>query len=96
MERDWGGCWLPTLNSLSIGLESNGRKTFGLVVSVLILCVDALNCNRSLGLNVLPEEVPLDKKVLGTVSNLLFGCQKEGTVVVLKHSCTDSGGRSRA
>lgn len=78
----------PTLSELSNSFENFAVETLGKVIGQLFCSGDLENFNIAV-LNMVPEEVPLDKKILGPIGDALLGCKKQSTIVVFKDTTTN-------
>ena len=80
----------PTLYKLSNAFENFTVEGFGEIIGQLLGCGDLENFDITVA-DVVPEEVPLDKEVLGPICDALLGCEKQSTIVVFKDTTADCG-----
>ena len=80
----------PTLSKLSNTFENFAVETLGEIIGQLFSSGNFEDFNITIA-NMVPEEVPLDKEVLGPIGDTLFRCKKQSTIVVFKDTTTDGG-----
>jgi hypothetical protein len=80
----------PTLSELSDTFENFAVETLGKVIGQLLSGGNFKDFDIAIA-NMVPEEMPLDKKVFGPIGDALLGCKKQSTVVVFKDTTTNCG-----
>ena len=72
----------PTLSELSNAFENLAVETLGKIIGQLLSGGNLENFDIAIA-NMVPEEVPLDKEVLGPIGDTLFRRKKQST----SHCC---------
>ena len=78
----------PTLSELSDTFENFAVETLSEIIGQLLSGGNLENFDITIA-NMVPEEVPLDKEVLGPIGDTLLGCKKQSAVVVFKDTTTN-------
>jgi hypothetical protein len=80
----------PTLYKLSNAFKNFTVEGFSEIIGQLLGCGNLENFDIAVA-DMMPEEVPLDEKVLGSIRDALLSCKKQSTIVVFKDATTDCG-----
>ena len=84
----------PTLHALSVGFKQEAGQPFCETVSILLISSTLHNLQKPSriliwAVHTAVEEMPFATETARPGSELLLGCQQEGSLVVLKHFARD-------